>query len=186
MGAVGVGEVLSCDVLNPNYRWPHQLDVKFWTKFLHIGFLKIYLFLQKRIPNLFGSDMMLENDVLTSILRFYIHFDVFSRRSQSHRESAGPPLPSGFTAIIDHPSMGEAGMWSTVQCGASQYSNQFLVLGRGKCGGRRVLCPACSLALSRCSNVAAPFWADFRNRSALLRICQRPGEVSWHLVKVRP
>ncbi len=33
--------------------------------------------------------------------------------------------------------------------------------------------------------VAATFWADFRNRSALIHTCQRPGEVSLHLVKAR-
>jgi hypothetical protein len=30
-----------------------NFDFKFWTKFLYIGFLKNYLFLQKRLPNLF-------------------------------------------------------------------------------------------------------------------------------------
>jgi hypothetical protein len=30
-----------------------NFDVKFWTKFLYIGFKQNYLFLQKCLPNLF-------------------------------------------------------------------------------------------------------------------------------------
>jgi hypothetical protein len=51
--------------------------------------------------------------------------------------------------------------------------------------GWRVLSRAHSLSLSYCIAGTAPFWADFRNRSALWHTMQRPGEVSLHLVKAR-
>jgi hypothetical protein len=50
--------------------------------------------------------------------------------------------------------------------------------GRVECGGWRVLSRARSLSLSYCIAGAAPFWADFRNRSALWHTTQIPGEVS--------
>ncbi len=62
-------------------------------------------------------------------------------------------------------------LWSAVQRGASQNSNQFLVPGRVEFRGCPVLSWARSLALSKWTAGAALFWANSWNRSALLHTC---------------
>ncbi len=52
-------------------------------------------------------------------------------------------------------------------------------------GGWRVLSWAQSLALSKWTAGATPFWENSWNYSAFLHTCQIPGEVNLHLVKVR-
>jgi hypothetical protein len=125
--------------------------------------------------------MTSKNDVLTSILTFFhqkpsrsgtlltstpfLRFYCFYRPLE-HRRS--PALP-----------------WCAVRCGASQHIPVSLRSQAVKSRGGRVLIGACSLTLSKCIDVATPFWADIWNCSALLPTCQIPGEVSLHLRKAR-
>ncbi len=71
-----------------------------------------------------------------------------------------PPLPLGFTSITDHLRAGEVPLGSGPQFGAAPVKNssQFPVPGRVECGGWRVLNRACSLALSKWTAGAAPYW----------------------------
>ncbi len=116
--------------------------------------------------------------------RFNIHFDVFS--SKVSRGATLPPLPASdrFYCYYRPPKQerSPAGPRSTVWWGARQHSDQFLVLGHIESGEAGSHSGPLS-ALSRCSNVAEPFWADFLNRRALLHTRQRLGEVSLHLGK---
>ncbi len=76
------------------YKMTANFDVKFRTKFLYIGFLKIYLFLQKCLPNLF------ELLIWCQKMMFWHPFKCFFVRS-SVAAGTGDPLPFGFTAITD-------------------------------------------------------------------------------------
>ncbi len=69
--------------------------------------------------------------------------------------------------------------WFAVQCHASQHSSRYLVPGHGECGGKQVLSWAHSLALSKCSDVSAQFWADFQNCSAHAIYWERWIYTSW-------
>ncbi len=107
------------------------------------------------------SDMTLKNDVLTSILTFF---------HQKFCHVATLPLsllPTGFNANTDHPSAGEVPLGRGPHCGAAPVKLQS-VSGLGLHRVRGVLSWAgLSLFLSLGVNVAAPFCADSRNRSAL-------------------
>jgi hypothetical protein len=106
--------------------------------------------------------MTSRNDVLMSILTF------FHQKFCRVATLPSSPLPTGFTAITDYLSVGEVPPGLGLQCGAAS------VKFRSVSGPepRRVREEAgsqagWSLALSQCNNVAALFWADSRNRSAL-------------------
>jgi hypothetical protein len=63
------------------------------------------------------SYMMLKNDILTSMLLFFL--SVLSE-VQSRQYPADPPPLFGFTAITEHPSAGEVLPGCGIQCGVSQ------------------------------------------------------------------
>jgi hypothetical protein len=74
-----------------------------------------------------------------------------------------------------------AGLWSAVQCSASQDSISFWFREMQNAGGGRF---SVGLALLWTAG-AAPFWSNSRNRSTLLHTCQIPGEFNLHLVNVK-
>jgi hypothetical protein len=121
-----------------------------------------------------SSDITSKNDVLTSILMFF--------HQKLCRGATLPtfPLPTGFTVITDHPNTREFPPGFGLQCGAciSQHFNQFLVPGRVKCRGRRVLSRAgfwlflSIVILPQCSG-----WIPGPQCPALLHICQKLGQV---------
>ncbi len=59
--------------------------------------------------------MTSKNDVLTSNLMFFLS-EVQSRRDPA---DPPPPIPSNFTAITKHPSVGEIPPHHSPQCGAA-------------------------------------------------------------------
>ncbi len=107
-------------------------------------------------------DMTSKNDVLMSILTFF--YQKFCRIATL----TSSPLPTGFSAITDHPSAGEVPPGRGPQCGAVPVKSRS-VSGPGPHRVRREagFQSGQPLALSQHINVAAPFWADSRNRSAL-------------------
>ncbi len=74
-----------------------NFDVKFPTKFLGTGFKKKYLFLWKRLPNLF--ELMLSKNGFCHI---------FFRSLAAVPPLPALPLPLTFGAITDHPEAGES------------------------------------------------------------------------------
>jgi hypothetical protein len=162
--------------LNPNstdwgQSWPcwHQIPDKI---LIYRIFKKIYLFLQKRILNIF--------ELLTwhQFWRFFI-------KSQSRRY---PATTSRFRPVLlllqttqARENSCRAVVHSVVRCQATFQS----VFGPGphRVGGGGFAFGPTLLPFPWCSNVAAPFWADFQNRRALLHTRQRLGEVSLHLGK---
>jgi hypothetical protein len=117
--------------------------------------------------------MTSKNDILTSILTFFCQkfchpsserFYCYYRPPERWRSPAGP-----WSACSAAPVNIPISFWSRPR------------RVRGEAGSRS----GRFLALSQCSNVAAPFWADSQDRSALLHTRQIPGEVSLHLVKAR-
>jgi hypothetical protein len=106
--------------------------------------------------------MTLKNYVLTSILTF------FHQKFCRVATLPSSPLPTGFTAITDHPSAGEVPLGRGPQCGAAPIKFRS-VSGPGlrRMQGWRVLSQAgLPLFLSGPITVAAQFWADSRNCSA--------------------
>jgi hypothetical protein len=108
--------------------------------------------------------MTLKNDVSMSILTFF-------RQKICHVATLPLSLlPTGFNANTDHPSAGELPLGRGPQCGAAPVKFQS-VSGpgphrvRGEAGSQ--LGQSLALFLSLGVNVAAPFCADSRNRSAL-------------------
>ncbi len=158
-----------------------NFDVKFRTKFLSIGFDKnLPIIAETCSKSFWTSELTSKNDVFTSILTF------FHQKSGRCATLWTPLLLTGFTTITDHPRMGEIPPGRGPQCDVAPSNIPISFWSQAECEGMQVLSQACSLALSKCSiYVAAPFWADFQNRSALLHICWIPGEVSSHLLKVR-
>ncbi len=73
-----------------------------------------------------------------------------------------PPNSGQFSCYFRPPKAGRIpdGLLSLVQPGASQGSNQFWVMGPTECGGWWVLSWVHSLALSKWTDGAAPFWAN--------------------------
>jgi hypothetical protein len=89
-----------------------------------------YLFLQKRLPDLF--ELMTWPQKMT----FWHPFWHIFVRNQAAASPAEPPLPPGFTAYTDHLSAGEVPPGHGPQSGAApvKNSNQFPVAGRIECG----------------------------------------------------
>ncbi len=126
--------------------------------------------------------MTSKNDVLTSILTFF--------RQKFCRDATllPSPLPTGFTAVMDHTSAGEVPPGRGPQCGAAPIKFRSV-----SCPGpRRVRGVADSesgrsLTLSQwtskcCRTVLGRFLKPQRS----IHTPQIPGEVSLHLVKARP
>ncbi len=151
---------------NPNstgqgQSWPRQLWRQIPDKIL--GFF----YLTFSCKNVFQIFFNFWHDVKKQ--HFDVHFDVFFvRRSVVSLLCHHPLLPTGFTAITDHLSVGEVPPGRGLQCSAAPLK-LWPVFGpglrrvRGEAGSQS----GRSLALSQCINVAAPVWADYQNRSTL-------------------
>jgi hypothetical protein len=127
-------------------------EVKLQENILSNLIIKKYLFLQKHLPSLF--------ELLTwpKKWRFDGLFDDFLSEVRSQHHPSDPPPSAHFYCYYRPPEgrSSPAWPWSTVRCGASQHSNQFLVMGRVECGGWRVLSRARSLALNKWTAGATP------------------------------
>ncbi len=143
---------------------PRHFDVKFRTKFLYIRLFFIWpIPAETSSKSCWTFDMTSKNDVLMSILTF------FYQKFCTVATLPSSPLLTSFTAITDHPSVGEVPPGRGLQCGATpikfrSVSDPGPHRVRGVAGSQL---GSLSLFLSGPINVAAPFWADSRNRSAL-------------------
>jgi hypothetical protein len=83
---------------------------------------------------------------------------IFCQKSGRSTTLLTPPPSAHFYCYYRPPEgrSSPAWPWSTVRCGTSQHSNQFLVMGRVECGGWRVLSRARSLALNKWTAGATP------------------------------
>ncbi len=111
------------------------------------------------------------------------HFDV-------HFDAARPCRPSRFRLVLQLLQTTQAREKSCHAMVSSAVWRQPTFQSATGPGPRRVQGEAgsqlgWSLALSKCNNVAAPFWADSWYHSALLHACQLPGEVSLHFTTAR-
>jgi hypothetical protein len=138
--------------------------IKFRTKFIYIVFFQKYLFLQKHFfPQSFWTpDMTSKNDILMSILTFFVRSPVATRPCQSppsvrfycyyrtpeHERSHPMPWSASGAAPVNIP----VSFWSGL---------------RRNSGGRQILSQAQSLTLSNWTAGTAPFWAISWNHSAL-------------------
>jgi hypothetical protein len=146
--------------------WPCQLWRQIPDKpLIYRNFFKIYLFLQKLLPNLFELLMWPQKMMFRRQFFFF-----FCHRFSLDALLRTPPLLSGFTAITDHLSIRKVRPGPGPQCSAAPVSIRSVSDPRPRRvrGGRQVLCCAHCLSLSECTNVAATFWVDFWNCSALL------------------
>ncbi len=158
-----------------------NFDVKFRTKFLYVRLFFIWpIPAETSCESFWTSDTTSKNDVLTSILTFFI-------RSRAKKTNCRP-LPFRLVLLwIQTTWWREKSRRAVVRSEVRRQSTfqSISAAGRVECEGWRVLSRACSLSLSYCIAAAAPFWADFRNHSALWHTTQIPGEVSLHLLKAR-
>ncbi len=140
-------------------------------------------FFQKRHPNLFKIQTGRKKWCLTSILMY------FCQKSGHGTTLSTPPPSSAQFYCYYRPPRGRrspAGLWFAVQL--CQWTFQ-LVSSTEPCRvqGWRVLSQACSLALSKWTDGAIPFWANSWNSSDL-HITKLSGPqyltVSWTLVQL--
>ncbi len=105
---------------NPNWTrrgqsWPCQLWPQIAGKLIKYFIFFLYLFLQKRLPDLF--------ELLTwpQKMMFWHLFWCISVRSKAAESSAAPPPSARFYWIYSRFERGRssAGPWSAVRCGAS-------------------------------------------------------------------
>jgi hypothetical protein len=110
---------------------------------------------------------------------------------QKSGQSATLPTPSlllGFTAITDHPRVGEVPLGYGSQSGAAPVNISVSIQSRAvqNAGGHWVFSWFHPLDSSKWYDGAAPFLINFQNHSALeIHTYQIPGEVNLHLVKAR-
>jgi hypothetical protein len=106
--------------------WPFQIWRLIPDKIL---IYRIYKENTYSCKNVFWIFLNFRQDVENYILTYYC------QKSGHVVTLLTPPLLLGFTAITDHPRVGEVRLWSAVWCGASQHSIQFLVLSCAECAG---------------------------------------------------
>jgi hypothetical protein len=120
--------------------------------------------------------MTSKNDVLTSILTF------FCQKFCRVATLPSSPLPTGFTAITDHPSAGEVRTDRGLQCGAAAIKFRS-VIGPGprRVRGRRILSGAGLSLLLMLPHRSG----QIPETAVLYTYAPIPGEVSLHLVIAR-
>jgi hypothetical protein len=118
-------------------------------------------------------------------LGFDILCDIFLSEFRPRQHLPTPPLPLSFTAITDHPRAGEVPPGCGLHSGAAPVNIPVSFHSRAAQRAGVAGSQSDTLSCSKFTDVAAPFWPDFRNRSTLLHTCQISEEVSLHLMKVR-
>ncbi len=133
--------------------------------------------------NVFWIFLNFWRDKKKEVLTYFVTY--FCQNSSHGGILPKSPLPLSLTAITDHPRAGEVLPGCGLHSGAAPVNIpvSFHVPAAqwaGVAGSQSNM-----FSCSKCTDVAAPFWPDFQNRSTLLHTCQISEEVSLHLMKVR-
>ncbi len=110
------------------------------------------------------SDLMSENDVID------VHFDIFSSEARLRCHPVKPSHSAQFYCCLPEGERSPARLWSAVQRGTSQDSNQFLVTGHAECRDWPVPSWACSLTLSKLTAGATPFCANSWKKHSITQL----------------